>query len=132
MRKWLFLESRRLGIFSASGYKGKRATEDMSRFAKLGGNWNNGSNSGSRNVNTNTATNLNTNNGGRGVCDDLQALCTYHKAVQADHNRWSAWLSCFGKQTTGSGNRRSSLERNAAPAFFYGKEAQVPVRSHHR
>src|SRR6056297_280313 len=132
MRKWLFLESRRLGIFSASGYKGKRATEVMIRFANLGGNWNNGSESGSRNVNSNNADNSNTNNGSRGVCDDLQALCTYHKAVQADHNRWSAWLSSFGKQTTGSGNLRSSLERNAAPAFIYGTEAQAPVRPHHR
>ena len=57
----------------------------MTRFANFGGNWNNGSESGSRYVNSNNADNSNTNNGGRGVCDDLQALCTHHKAVQADH-----------------------------------------------
>ena len=63
-----------------------------SRFANLGGNWNNGANSGSRYVNTNTASNSNTNNGGRGVCDDsFLALCTFHLAVQADHCvEWSA------------------------------------------
>ena len=92
----------------------------MTHFANFGGNWNNGANSGSRNVNTNTATNSNTNIGGRGVCDDLQALGTYHMAVSADHNRWSAWSSSFGKHTTGFGRTRSSLERNAEPVFIYG------------
>ena len=97
----------------------------MSRFADLGGNWGNGAKSGSRYVNTNTATNSNSNNGGRGVCYDLQALCTHHSAVQADHTRWSAWLSSFGKHTTGSGYLRSSLERNADPAFMGKKHKRL-------
>lgn len=40
------------------------------RFVNLGGNWDNGSKSGSRYANTNTADNSNTNIGGRGVCGD--------------------------------------------------------------
>lgn len=91
----------------------------ISRFANFGGNWNNGSESGSRNVNSNTATNSNTNNGGRGVCDDLfYTLCTFRLAVQADHLEWSAWLSCLGEYTTRFGITRSSKLRNAEPAFY--------------
>jgi len=41
------------------------------RFARLGGNWDSGSNSGSRYVLTDTATFSNTDSGGRGVCDHL-------------------------------------------------------------
>lgn len=90
----------------------------MSHFANLGGNFNNGANSGSRNVNTNTATNSNTNNGSRGRCDDSSnALNTYHMAVLADHYLgWSAWLSCFGEHTSGFGITLSSLVQKTEPA----------------
>jgi len=61
----------------------------MTRAGNFGGNWNNGDQAGSRSSNwNNSVSNSNNNISGRGVCDDLQALCTYHKAVQADHNRW--------------------------------------------
>jgi len=101
----------------------------MSRFANFGGNWNNGANSGSRYVNTNASSNSNTNNGGRGVCDDsLFTLCTFREAVQADHKEWSAWLSCLGKHTLGSGRTRSSALRNAEAAF-HGEKIQTAFRS---
>jgi len=102
------------------GLNAKRATEVMiSRFANFGGNWNNGSESGSRYVNSNNADNSNTNNGGRGVCDDLlYSLCTYHLAVQVDHTKWSAWLSCLGEHTTRFDITQSSKLRNAESAFY--------------
>lgn len=89
----------------------------------LGGNWNNGANSGSRCSNWNNApTNSNNNISSRGVSDDLRSAQV--KAVRADR-RWSASLSCFGEHVARSTRRRSRFGRNAGVAQRWGRSIAV-------
>ncbi len=73
----------------------------------LGGNWNNGANSGSRYSNWNNApTNSNNNIGARGVCEDMRLDLPFglrHGAAGRPIEVWSAIHSCFGKHVARSG-----------------------------
>lgn len=81
----------------------------------LGGNWNNGVNSGSRYSNWNNApTNSNNNIGARGVCEYARlAVPLGHRYGAAGRpiHAWSAIHSCFGKYvprfSTTPSNRRA-------------------------
>lgn len=80
----------------------------------LGGNWDNGANSGSRCSNWNNApTNSDNNIGVRGVCEGVWLLaftlfrCCYGTAGRPIQ-MWSAVLSCFGKYLWGFGKTTSS------------------------
>lgn len=65
----------------------------------LGGNWNNGANSGSRCSNwNNAASNSNNNIGVRFSCDDMSILfCIGQGYASRPVIIWSAILTCFGK-----------------------------------
>lgn len=75
----------------------------------LGGNWNNGSNSGSRSANWNNApSNSNNNIGGRGACDsDMGLHAPLRETGWADH-WWSAAFCSFGKYIERSARRGST------------------------
>lgn len=87
----------------------------------LGGNWNNGANSGSRYANFNNApTNSNNNIGARGVCDDTRLdlpLDLRHGAAGRPIEVWSAIHSCFGKYVARSGRTPSNRKAKGAAGF---------------
>jgi hypothetical protein len=65
----------------------------------LGGNWNNGANSGSRCSNwNNSASNSNNNIGVRCACDDISiSLYKRYGFICRPSKIWSAIFTCFGK-----------------------------------
>ena len=95
----------------------------MGKFAVLlGGNWNNGANSGSRNSNWNNApSNSNNNIGARGVCDDTRLdiqLGLRHGAAGRPVELWSAVHSCFGKHVARSGRTPSNRKAKGAAGLY--------------
>ena len=76
----------------------------------VGGNWDNGSISGSRASNWNNGpSNSNNNIGARGVCDDKENGFGVFPAIRRAYgpafrpsNLWSAVLPCFGEHIQGS------------------------------
>lgn len=87
----------------------------------LGGNWNNGANSGSRCSNWNNApTNSNNNIGVRGVCEDTRLelpLGLRHGAAGRPIELWSAIHSCFGKHASRSSRTPSNRKAKGAAGF---------------
>lgn len=87
----------------------------------FGGNWNNGTDSGSRASNWNNSPSSSNNNiGSRGVCDDesqADVLCHGFGLAGRLQVLWSAVLSCFGKHLWGSDIAPSSRKANGAVGF---------------
>lgn len=89
----------------------------------LGGNWNNGANSGSRCSNWNNApTNSNNNIGARGVCEDMRLdlpLGMRQGAAGRPIEVWSAIHSRFGKHASRF-SRTLSNRKAKGVAGIYG------------